>query len=75
VKITVSTVRQVLREALGFESFTAGFIRSIEEAEWCRTVAINNEGVLGPSPTPSYTVSTLRFSSKPILTTASQICH
>ncbi len=46
MKITLSSVRQVLREALGFESFTAGFIRSIEEVEWCRTSAINNEGVL-----------------------------
>jgi len=46
VKITLSTVRQVLREALGFESFTAGFIRRIEEGEWCPTAAINREGVL-----------------------------
>jgi len=46
MKITLSTARQVLREALGFESFTAGFIRSIEEAEWCPTAAINKDGVL-----------------------------
>jgi len=46
MKITLSTVRQVLREALGFESFTAGFIRNIEEADWCPTAAINREGVL-----------------------------
>jgi hypothetical protein len=46
MKITLSTVRQVLREALGFDSFTASFIRRIEEAKWCPTAAINREGVL-----------------------------
>jgi hypothetical protein len=46
MKITLSIVRQVLREALGFEWFTASFIRSIEEAQWCPTAAINREGVL-----------------------------
>jgi len=50
MKITLSTVRQVLREALGFESFTASFIRSIEEAEWCATAAINKEGTLVYNP-------------------------
>jgi hypothetical protein len=46
MRITLSTVRQVLKGALGFESFTAGFIRNIEEAEWCPTCAINKEGTL-----------------------------
>jgi hypothetical protein len=50
MRITLSTVRQVLREALGFESFTAGFIRNIEEVEWCPTCAINKEGTLVYNP-------------------------
>jgi hypothetical protein len=50
MKITLSTVRQVLREALGFDSFTAGFIRKIEEAEWCPTCGINREGTLVYNP-------------------------
>jgi hypothetical protein len=37
---------RIFREALGFESFTASFIRCIEKAEWCPTVAINRKGVL-----------------------------
>lgn len=50
MRITLSTVRQVLREALGFESFTAGFIRSIEEADWHPTCAIYKEGDLIYNP-------------------------
>jgi hypothetical protein len=50
MKITLSTVRQVLKGALGFDSFTAGFIRNIEEAEWCPTSAINKEGTLVYNP-------------------------
>jgi hypothetical protein len=50
MKITLSTVREVLKGALGFESFTAGFIRNIEEAEWCPTSAINKEGTLVYNP-------------------------
>ena len=46
MRITLSTVRQVLKDALGFESFTAGFINRIEEVEWCPTCAINKEGTL-----------------------------
>ncbi len=50
MKITLSIVRQVLREALGFESFTAGFIQSIEEADWHPTCAIYKEGDLIYNP-------------------------
>ena len=50
MRITLSTVRQVLKGALGFDSFTAGFIRNIEEAEWCPTSAINKEGTLVYNP-------------------------
>jgi hypothetical protein len=46
MKITLSTVRQVLKGALGFDSFIAGFIRNIEEVQWCPTCAINEEGTL-----------------------------
>ena len=46
MKIELSTVRLILREALGFDSFVAGFIRRVEEAEWCPTAAINKEGIL-----------------------------
>jgi hypothetical protein len=50
MKITLSTVRQVLKDALGFESFTASFINRIEEVEWCPTCAINKEGTLVYNP-------------------------
>jgi len=36
MKITLETVRQILRDALGFESFTAGFISSVSEERIAR---------------------------------------
>jgi hypothetical protein len=50
MKITLETVRAVLREALGRESFVASFVRSVEESEACPTACISSEGVLRYNP-------------------------
>ena len=46
MKITLQTVREVLRETFGRDSFIASFIRSIQESKECPTACINAEGVL-----------------------------
>lgn len=50
MKISLAIVRDTLRENLGFESFTAGFISSIEEDKKVPTAAINHEGHLHYNP-------------------------
>ncbi len=50
MKITLETVRSILRESLGRESFVASFIRSVEETETCPTASISSEGVLQYNP-------------------------
>jgi len=48
--ITLEVVRQTLREALGFESFTARFIEKVTEDPDCPTAAINKNGTLTYNP-------------------------
>ena len=50
MKITLSLVRQILREALGFESFTASFITRLAEDPEHPTAKITREGVLSYNP-------------------------
>ena len=51
MKITLDLVRQVLRRALGFESFVATFIRSVRaDGKATRTAQIDREGRLTYSP-------------------------
>ncbi len=50
MKITLSLVRQVLKDALGFESFVAGFVRRIEKDEECPSAAISAEGTMFYNP-------------------------
>ena len=50
MKITLETVRSILRESLGRESFVASFIRSVEETASCPTACISSEGVLRYNP-------------------------
>jgi hypothetical protein len=50
MKITLETVRSILRESLGRESFVASFVKSVEETETCPTASISSEGVLQYSP-------------------------
>ncbi|MFH1373239.1 MAG: hypothetical protein ABII79_05545 [bacterium] len=47
MKITLEIVRQTLRDALGFNSFTAGFISSVEEDHTMVTAGITKDGRLG----------------------------
>jgi len=44
MEITLGVVRSLLREALGFDSFTAGFIRSVAADKRARTACINDKG-------------------------------
>ena len=44
--ITLETVRQILRETLGFESFTARFIERVMEDNNCETASISKKGTL-----------------------------
>ena len=44
--ITLETVRQILKESLGFESFSAGFIKSVEESDQIPTAGISPDGNL-----------------------------
>jgi predicted metal-dependent peptidase len=46
MKITLSLVRQVLRDALGFDSFIAGFVQKIREDERCPSAAMSAEGTM-----------------------------
>jgi len=50
MKISLESVRQILREALGFDSFTASFIRSVEEDTKVPTAGIDKEGTLSYNP-------------------------
>jgi len=50
MRIDLSVVRQVLREALGFDSFTASFITSVREDPEHPTAKITREGVLSYNP-------------------------
>ena len=50
MRITLETVRSILSESLGRESFVASFIKSVEESETCPTASISSEGVLRYSP-------------------------
>lgn len=50
MKITLGLVRQVLKEALGFESFIAGFVRRVREDGGGATAAISAEGTLFYNP-------------------------
>lgn len=50
MKISLAIVRDTLRENLGFESFTAGFISRIEQDKNIPTAAINREGHLHYNP-------------------------
>jgi hypothetical protein len=46
MRITLETVRSILRESLGRESFVASFVKSVEETETCLTASISSEGLL-----------------------------
>lgn len=50
MKITLSIVRQVLRDALDFDSFTASFIASVKEDPKHPTASISKDGVLSYNP-------------------------
>jgi hypothetical protein len=50
MKITLETVRSILRESLGRESFVASFVKSVEETETCPTASISSDGVLRYNP-------------------------
>jgi len=50
MEITLSTVRNVLRKALGFESFTARFIERVRADPSIETAAINKDGTLSYNP-------------------------
>jgi len=46
MRITLETIRQILKESLGFESFSAGFIKTVEENDQVPTAGISPEGKL-----------------------------
>ncbi len=50
MKITLEIIRQVLKEALGFDSFAASFITSVHEDPTIRTAGISKEGKLLYNP-------------------------
>lgn len=50
MKITLETVREVLREALGFQSFVATFITEVHEDQRQPTACITKEGKLVYNP-------------------------
>ena len=50
MKITLETVRKVLKEALGFSSFTAGFITRIREDPGHPSAGITKDGTLSYNP-------------------------
>lgn len=49
-RVTLDTVRQTLRQALGRESFVAGFIRTVDENPACPTADITPDGHLRYNP-------------------------
>jgi len=50
MKITLETVMQILREALGFESFVASFITKVKEDKNVKTACITKHGMLSYNP-------------------------
>ena len=50
MKITLETVREVLRETFGFESFIAAFLVKIKEGKEIATAGISKEGILYYNP-------------------------
>jgi hypothetical protein len=50
MKITLETVRNILRKSLGRESFVASFVKSVEESEHCPTACISADGLLQYNP-------------------------
>ena len=50
MEITLPTVRNTLRKALGFESFTARFIERIVPDPAIETASISNDGTLSYNP-------------------------
>ncbi len=50
MKITLETVRQIIKEALGFESFVATFINEVREENSIQTACISNRGELFYNP-------------------------
>ena len=50
MKITLTLVRQVLKDTLGFDSFIAGFVQRIEEDEQCPSAAISANGTMRYNP-------------------------
>lgn len=50
MQITLETVRQILKEALGFESFVASFICEVREERCIPTACITNKGELFYNP-------------------------
>ena len=50
MKITLETVRSILKEALGFNSFIASFITEVREDPACPTACITRDGRLSYSP-------------------------
>lgn len=50
MKITLETVREVIRGSFGRESYVASFIRSVEESETCPTACIDAEGRMQYNP-------------------------
>lgn len=50
MKILLESVRQVLRETLGFDSFTAGFIKSVTADANIPTAGIDRDGRLSYNP-------------------------
>lgn len=51
MKITLDSVRSVLRDALGRDSFVASFINRVQEDPSCPTACISADGVLRYNPT------------------------
>ena len=50
MRITLETVRAVLRNSLGRESFVASFVQSVEESASCPTACITADGLLRYNP-------------------------
>ena len=50
MEIRLETIRNLLRKTLGFDSFSAGFINSVQETDKTPTAAINAKGVMTYNP-------------------------
>ena len=50
MRITLETVREILREVLGFESFIVTFLKEIREDKDIPTAGISKEGMLHYNP-------------------------